>query len=87
MGSANAVTAHDFEGDGFWMAEEAVVNPAPIVSAEPDPLLGALDGIEDAPHREGEDTVSSKEEWIGAVITPADEDSGTRVELYDSGAT
>lgn len=88
VGSANAITAHDFEGDGFWMAEEEAVDPAPIVSTEPDPLLGVPDDIEDAPHREGEDMFLSEEEWIGAVITPGDEtDNRIRVELYDSGAT
>ena len=48
MGSANAITVHDYEGDGFWMVKDKAVDPAPNVSAEPDPLLDALDEIEDA---------------------------------------
>jgi hypothetical protein len=52
VGSANAITVHNEEGDGFWMVENEAVVPAPNVSAEPDPLLGAPDEIEDAPHRE-----------------------------------
>jgi transposase InsO family protein len=88
VGSANAITVHDEEGDGFWMVEDEAVVPAPNVSAEPDPLLGAPDEIEDAPHREEEETILSEEEWLGAVITPGDEtDNRIRVELYDSGAT
>ena len=70
------------------MAVDEAVNRTHLVSAEPDPMLGALDDIEDAPHREGEDEIElGEEEWIGAIITPVDEDNRTRVELYDSGAT
>ena len=88
VGSANAITAHNYEGDGFWMAEEEAVNPAPIVSAEPDPMLGAPNNFEDAPHLEGEEMLLNEEEWFGVVITPAEEtDSHIRIELYDSGAT
>jgi transposase InsO family protein len=88
VGSANAITAvDDFEGDGFWMVEEAVV-PAPIVNTKPDPMLGAPDLIDNAPHQEGEEPFLSEEEWFGAVITPEDETyDRTHVELYDSGAT
>jgi hypothetical protein len=85
VGSANVV--YDIEGDGFWMATEEAVDRTHLASAEPDPLLSALDDTEVAPHREGEEIESSTEEWIGAVITPADEDNRVRVELYDSGAT
>jgi hypothetical protein len=88
VGSANAITVNEYEGDGFWMAEDEAVVPAPNVSAEPDPMLGAPDDIEDAPHSEEEEMFLSEEEWFGAVITPGDEtDDGTRVELYNSGAT
>ncbi len=31
MGSANAVTVYDFEGDGFWMVEEETVDIASLV--------------------------------------------------------
>jgi len=88
VGSANAITVHDEEGDGFWMVEDKAVVPAPNISAEPDPLLGTPDEIEDALHREKEDTILSEEEWLGAVITPGDEtDNRIRIKLYDSGAT
>ncbi len=88
VGSANATIVHDFEGDGFWMVEEVAVDPAPFVSTEPDPLLGVPDDIEDTPHWEGESTML-EEDWIGAVITQANENEDNRVcvELYDSGAT
>jgi hypothetical protein len=88
VGSANAITAvDDFEGDGFWMVEEAVV-PAPTVNAKPNPMLGAPDLIDNASHQEGEEPFLNEEEWFGAVITPEDETyDRTRVELYDSGAT
>ncbi len=70
------------------MVEEVAINPAPFVSTEPDPLLGTLDDIKDAPHWEGESTML-EEDWIGAVITQANENEGNHVhiELYDSGTT
>src|SRR5258708_3686011 len=88
VGSANATVIHDFEGDGFWMVEETAIDLAPLAIAEPDPLLGALDNPEAAPHWEGEETML-EEELAGAVITQVDEgeDNRIRVELYDSGAT
>lgn len=55
VGSANAVTSYDFEGDGFWMAEDEAVDLELTVSIEPDPLLGSPDDFEDAPHQEGEE--------------------------------
>ena len=80
---------YDTEGDGFWMASEEAVDRTHLVSAEPDPMLDAPDDTEIAPHREGEEIVIDldEKEWIGAVISPADEDSRVHVELYDSGAT
>jgi hypothetical protein len=88
MGSANAITAvNDFKGDGFWMVEEAVI-AAPTVNAKPNPMLGAPDLIDNAPHQEGKEPFLSEEEWFGVVITPEDETyDRTRVKLYDSGAT
>jgi hypothetical protein len=86
VGSANVI--YDFEGDGFWMATEEATDRTHLVSAEPDPMLGAMDDIENAPHREGEEeTALGEKEWVGAVITPTDEDHRICTELYDSGAT
>ena len=85
VGSANVI--YDFDGDGFWMATEEAADRTHLASAEPDPMLGMSDEIEDLPHREGEDIELEEGEWAGAVITPGDEDSRVRVELYDSGAT
>jgi hypothetical protein len=76
VGSVNVI--YDFEGDGFWMAEEEAIDLALLVSVEPDPLLGAPDDLDNAPQREGEGIESKEldeEEWAGAVISPADEDS------------
>ena len=92
VGSANAVVPYDFDGDGFWMAEEEATDKdlARIVSAEPDPLLGILD---DTWHLEGEESpgfgLELEETDIGAVLTQAEEDHDTRIhtELYDLGAT
>src|ERR1700747_62589 len=44
VGSANV--AYDFEGDGFWMATEEAVDRTNLVSAEPDPMLGATTYID-----------------------------------------
>ena len=68
------------------MATDEAVDRTALVSAEPDPMLGTDDDIEDVPHREGEEK-SDEGEWAGAVITPGDDDNRIRVELYDSGAT
>ena len=87
VGSANVV--YDFDGDGFWMVNEEEADLAPIKSTELDPLLGDPDDVEVAPQSEGEedDPDPDEKEWAGAVITPVDEDSRIRIELYDSGAT
>jgi hypothetical protein len=85
VGSANVV--YNIEGDGFWMATEEAINHMHLVSVEPDPLLSTLDDTKVAPHWKGEEIELSTEEWIGAVITPADEDNHVRIELYDSGTT
>jgi hypothetical protein len=52
-------------------------------------MLGAPVNIKVAPHDEGEEIIIDldEEEWVGAVISPADEDSHIHVELYDSGTT
>jgi hypothetical protein len=86
VGSANLT--YDSEGDGFWMAIEEAVDQTHLATAEPDPMLGALDILEVAPHREEEIEIElGEEEWIGAAITPTKGDNHVRVELYDSGAT
>ena len=90
VSSENAVIPYNFDGDGFWMAEEEVTEEdlAHIVSAKPDPLLGIPD---DAWHLEGEESsgfgLELEETDIGAVLTLAEEDHDTRIctELYDSG--
>src|SRR5713226_1035196 len=72
VGSANAAVVHDFEGDGFWMAEETAVDLAPLAIAELDPLLGARDNSEVTLHWEGEETML-EEELAGAIITQVKE--------------
>ena len=100
VGSANAIIEHNFEGDGFWMAEEEEVAPALNIGADPDPCLGDLDDLDgDAPN-ELNFTWDGPEDWLmedmsetegeelaGAVITPSEEDNTPHVKLYDSGAT
>ena len=85
VGSANVI--YDTEGNGFWMATEEATDHMHLASMELNPLLGESDAIVNMPHQKGEKVVSSEEEWIGAVITPADKDQRVHVELYDSGAT
>ena len=94
VGLANTITLHDFEGNGFWMAKEEVIDPMPLVSTEPDPMLGAPDEINVVPHPEGEErenqeeTILTDNEWFGAAVIPGDEsDNQVRIELYDLGAT
>ena len=87
VGSANVI--YDFDGDGFWMAEEKAVDRMHLVCREPDPMLGAPDDLEGAPHREGEEIEGPGDdgEFIGAAITAVDDDHRLHIELYDSGAT
>ena len=95
VGSANVVTTNDFDGDGFWMAEE-VVDHAQIVSADPDPFLSEGEDLDDAPEIDlpwcaPTDWVCD-EDWLGeeelaAAAITSEEEEDTRVELYDSGAT
>jgi len=86
VGSANLT--YDSKGDGFWMATEEAVDRTHLATAEPDPMLGALDILEVAPHREEEIEIElGEEEWIGAVITPTKGDNHICIELYDLGAT
>ena len=94
LGLANTITLHDFEEDGFWMAEEKVVDPMPVVSTEPDPMLSAPNEINVVLHPEGEkrdnqeETILTDSEWFGAVITLGDESNDqVCIELYDPGAT
>ena len=87
MGSTNAIMAHDYKGDGFWIAEEEAVDLAPIVSMELDSILDAPKDFEDAPHLKGEKMLLDEKKWLGAVITSIEEtDSYIHIKLYDSGA-
>ena len=88
MGSANAVTVYDFEGDGFWMVEEETVDVASLVCQEPNMMLGAQDAILVTSHHE-EEKLTPSDKWIAVAINPSDEDEDNQicVELYDSSAT
>jgi Pol polyprotein len=70
------------------MVEEAAVDLAPLIIAEPDPLLGTPDDSEVMLHWEGEE-IMLEEELTGAAIMQVNEtlDNWICVELYDSGAT
>ena len=62
------------------MATEEAVDRTHLASTESDPMLGAPDDFEAAPHQEGEEEIDlgvnlGEEELIRAVITPVDEDS------------
>jgi hypothetical protein len=100
VGSANAVVEHDFEGNGFWMAEEEAVAPMLHIRVDPDPCLGDPDDLEgDAPNElhfawDGPDDWLREEigeiegeELVGAMITPYEEDDTPRIKLYNSSAT
>ena len=95
----NAVVEHDFEGNGFWMAEEETVAPMLTTRVDPDPCLGDPDDLEgDAPGElnfawDGPEDWLKKdlseiegEELVGAVITPSEEEDTPHVELYNSSA-
>ena len=70
------------------MATDEAIDRTHLVRMEPDPMLGAPDIADEAPHCEGEEDVRLDEgDLIGAVISPIDEDNRLRTELYDSGAT
>jgi hypothetical protein len=71
VGSANAVDADDSDADGFWVVEE--VTQAQNDSAESDALSDWTD--------------DNGSESSHAIITPIEEMSVARVELYDSRAT
>ena len=94
VSSTNAVVAHDLEGDGFWMAEEAAADAdlTRLVGAEPDPMLGIADEADSMRHSEEEGDLAFEPQSVvevGAVITQVDEgeDACICTELYDSGAT
>jgi transposase InsO family protein len=98
---ANAVVEHDFEGDGFWMAEEVDMTPMLTIGADPDLCIGNPDDLEEGPQDlelnftwdgpddwlHEEDGEVEGEEMAGAVITPCNDHNTPHVELYDSGAT
>ena len=103
VGSANAVTGYDSEGDGFWMVVESEDRAQPI-GADPDPLLqeGEENAMPDAGTAtafvwgdpfdwdcEGDlgDWPSEEGDMAAATITAADANQGARIELYDTGAT
>ena len=92
MGSANAVTGYDSEGDGFWMAIEGE-DTAPTIGADPDPLLREGEELESITLGdlacEGDlgDWMDDEGDTATAIITAAEDDKGARVELYDTGAT
>src|SRR5258708_30942314 len=66
----NITIIHDFEGDWFWMAKENA-HFAPIIIAEPDPLLGTPDDVGVVPQWQGAEILPA-DEWIEAVITQMD---------------
>ena len=97
MGSANAVTVDNFDGNGFWMAKDPK-DPAQPVSVDPDPLLyerEELEGLEvKFETADPEDDIWSSFDWLSeegelarAAITSLEEDRVNHIELYDSGAS
>jgi hypothetical protein len=97
VGSANVIT--DYEGDGFWLAEEEDGAHTPLVCAEPGPLVltaeDELDELEDRAQVVCTDLdlgCAPPDDWVledetACTAAGATEDDGARVELYDSGAT
>jgi hypothetical protein len=80
--------ANDSEGDGFWMAIKEAINWMHLVTAKPDPMLGAPNIFKVALHWEEEVEIQlGEEEWITAVIIPIEDDNLVCVKLYDLGAT
>ena len=70
----NAIIAHDLEGNGFWMAEEVVVdaNLICLVGTEPDPMLGIVDEANSAWHSEEEGDLAFEPQTVievGGIIT------------------
>ena len=103
VGSANAVTGYDSEGDRFWMVVESEDRAQPIV-ANPDSLL--QEGEENAMPNAGTATAfvwgdpfdwdcegdlgnwpSEEGDMAAATITATNANQGTRIELYNTGAT
>ena len=94
VGSTNAIIAHDLEGDGFWMAKEAVMDAdlVCLVGAEPVPVLGIADEANSMQHSEEEGDLAFEPQTVievGAIITQVNKGKDVRIctELYDSGAT
>ena len=100
VGSANVVTADDFDGDGFWVVEEEephvhddCAEPGPLsddsdLDTEWDDFYTELESIEghpDWPDSEVEETDIGG--TAAAVIAPVEVVTTPRVELYDSGAS
>ena len=85
VGSTNVI--YNFDNDRFWMAIEEAVDRTNLVNAEPDPMLGTINLINDMQHREREETELDEGELAGAVITPGDDDNWICIELYNSGTT
>ena len=100
VGSANAVTADDLDGNSFWVVEEEEPH-AHADCAVPSPLSddSDLDSEWDDFHTELEsmeghsDWLDSEDEEVNiggtaaAVIAPVEVDTTPHVELYDSGAS
>ena len=61
VGSANVI--YDFDGDGFWMASEEIVDCMHLVSTEPDPMLGATEEAEDWEGEEDGDPTTQSLAW------------------------
>ena len=64
------------------MTTEEATNCTYLASIEPDSMLGTINVIKDMPHCEGKkNSVPGEDEWIGAVITPINQDNPIHVEL------
>jgi hypothetical protein len=75
VGSVNVVVAPDFEGDGFWMAEEETLDDdlTCLVGAEPDLLLGTSDNTDSTQHSEEEGDLDLEPECHRAACRGARE--------------
>ena len=103
VGSANTVTGYDSEGDGFWMAVEFAdcahflgADPDPLLpegeeNAMPDAGTATAfvwgDPFDWDSKSDLGDWPSNEGDMAAATITAADANHGTRIELYNTGAT
>jgi transposase InsO family protein len=96
VGSANAVSDEDVEGDGFFMALEgeafartigADPDPDPLMSDEADSSDSESDEEEELPDLVPADWLRETEETADAVIDPVQGGAVARTEVFDSGAT